>query len=303
MERIDPQNLSEQLTAFADGELDAAGNLAVLHYVAAHPDALAAVEEQQRLRLVARRVVRDSTPPVGDDLRRRIEAMAKSAPAPAGTLGRFNDAASPAAASAKRLAWRGPATWLAAAAAVLLLVTGGLIGRATVGRQVPALGGQTDAGSIVPASLVRSVTFTHVECSRLPADLHAATVAEIKPNLVAPLELDLHRDVPYPDLSSIGYELVGAGPCGHPVEDAVHLLYRSTNPAVRDSLSVFVRPFHADDPTEQTIQAGHLYEVVGPGDPHPLLAWRTGRLVYFLVGNGMDSVERARDAIRSEIRL
>ena len=294
MEHIEPDNLSQRLTAFADGELDAAGNLAVLRHVAAHPEALAAVQEQQQLRLVARRAVRGGTPPVGDDLRRRIEAMAASPAGPTEPL-RLT------APLRSRRTWGASTGWLAAAAAVALLLSGGVIGRMTGDR--PAVNVQPTPGGLIPASLARSVTFTHVDCSRMPADAHAASVVEIKPDLVAPLELDLHRDAPYPDLSSIGYRFVGAGPCAHPVEDAVHLLYRSTDPGVQNTLSVFVRPYRADDETAPKMEPGRLYEVAGQSDPHPLLAWRTGRLVYFLVGNNMEPVERARDVIQAEIRL
>ena len=281
MQPLDPTTSPERLTAFADGELDAAGQLAVLREVATDADALAAVEDEQRLNLACRRVVRRDTPPVGDELRRRIEAMAGAAPAAAS---------------------RPVFAWLAAAAAVaLLLVGGGVIGRMTARPQSDLA--QAGGGSVVPASLARSLTFTHVECSRLPAGLHGASVAEIRPGLVTPLELDLHRDEPFPDLSSIGYRFVGAGPCGHPLDDAVHLLYRSADPAVVDTLSVFVRPFHADDAAERQMQDGRLYQVVARDDPHPLVAWRTERLIYFLVGDGADTVDRARAAVASAISL
>ena len=284
-------NLAERLSAFADGEVDAAGSDSVLRHVAARPEALTTVEAYRRLSFAARRAASGDEPSVSAELRRRIEA--------------FADDAVPREPRVSRWAMPVPARWLAAAAAVVLLLVGGLIGRRSADRTRPVVvaGVSADDGSVVPASLAQSVTFTHVECSRLPADLHGASVAEIKPGVVRPLELDLHRDTPFPDLTSIGYAFVGAGPCGHPVEDAVHLLYRSTDPGVRDTLSVFVRPFHDGDAAEARMNAGQLYSVVGPDDPHPLLAWRTGRLVYFLVGDAAKPVERARDVIRGAIRL
>ena len=295
MPDTDPHNLSQRLTAFADGELDAAGNLAVLRLAADQPDVLARVEGERQLGAAARRVVRDGTPPAGEALRRRVALLGgDAAPAKVG--------AQPAAGF-----WAKHGGWLAAAAAVVLLVAGGLIGRfaprAADPRDAGGFAVLPDAAQIVPAALARSITFTHVECSRLPADLHGRSVAEVTPGLVGPLEADLRRDAPWPDLSSVGYAFVGAGPCGHPVEDAVHLLYRSDDPAVRDTLSVFVRPFRQGEAAERDMKPGRLYEVVGPDQPHPMLAWRTGRLVYFLVGDAMVPVERARDVIRAEIRL
>ncbi len=73
------QNILEQLTAFADGELDAAQKLGVLRYIAAHPEALELVDQEQRLRMAARRVVRDYTPAATPALRARIEALAAAA--------------------------------------------------------------------------------------------------------------------------------------------------------------------------------------------------------------------------------
>ncbi len=75
-------NILEQLTAFADGELDAAQNLGVLRYIASHPEALELMDQEQRLRMAARRVVRDRTPAATPALRARIEALAASASDP-----------------------------------------------------------------------------------------------------------------------------------------------------------------------------------------------------------------------------
>ncbi len=73
------QNILEHLTASADGELDGAQNLELLRYIAAHPEALELMDQEQQLRLAARRVVRDRAPAVTPALRARIEALAASA--------------------------------------------------------------------------------------------------------------------------------------------------------------------------------------------------------------------------------
>ncbi len=108
------QSILEHLTAFADGELDAAQNLGVLRYIASHPEALELMDQEQRLRLAARRVVRDRAPAVTPALRARIEAMAAAASDPM---------------TAEQRRKRNGLRWWVAVIAFLLLALGTLGGR------------------------------------------------------------------------------------------------------------------------------------------------------------------------------
>ena len=56
-EPIDPSNADRYLTAFADGELDAAQGRAVLHYLAGHPEAASRVDSELRFRQAVGRVM------------------------------------------------------------------------------------------------------------------------------------------------------------------------------------------------------------------------------------------------------
>lgn len=307
-EPIRPENLADQLTAFADGELDAEGNLAVLRYVAGNPDALLAVEQEQRLRMAAQEVIRRDTPAPSDALRRRIEALGAPPAAPGPTL-KLSDTGTPfpptRAPDVPSRSGIRDFRWLAAAAGVVLLLGGSWFGWTMAERrlaQVPNGGSTRVEESVIPIALTHAVTAVHVDCSRLPPHLHGADVAEIQPGLVEPLKEALAGDQLVPDLSSIGYDFVGAGPCGRPVEDAVHLLYHSKSAKVNDTLSLFVRPYTA--PIGQTdLQPGRVYEVTPAGSPHKALAWRSGALLWLLVGDAAEPVDRAKNALAEAIRL
>ena len=97
----------------------------------------------------------------------------------------------------------------------------------------------------------------------------------------------------------MGYKLVGAGPCRKPLEGTVHLLYRSTVKDVNDTLSIFVQPIDA----QTQLEPGRFYLVSDPASAHPMFAWRTARRAYFLVGDEMETTERARGALTVALKL
>lgn len=45
------------------------------------------------------------------------------------------------------------------------------------------------------------------------------------------------------------------------------------------------------------MQRGKVYLVSAPDSPHPMLAWRTEDVVYFVVGDDATTVDHARDEI------
>ncbi len=236
----------------------------------------------------ARRAVRADTPEVPAALRARIEALCAI------------DAESPAA-KVERGRWRIGAGW-AMAAAVLLLIGGGIAG-ALIGRsalpKVPAVAQGPTTAAVIPAAYARSVTRVHVDCSRFlgkhtlrvyPRDLGA---------LAASVEKDFGGTQAWPDLSAMGYAFVGAGPCAEPLAGTVHLLYRTTKPDSADTLSLFVQAWAG----QYKMDAGRLYLVDGPQSPHPMYAWRTGGVVYFLVTDGMDTARDAAQKLRADLAL
>ncbi len=280
-EPIGEDNIREYLTAFADGELDAARILTVLDYLALHPEALEMMRVQQRLRLAAERAVRGLSPPTPEALRRQLEAMTPDLP-PA--------TASPIARVTHR--W-----WMMPIIAAALLVGGMLAGHFIVPpRSTHSLVQGPDA---VPDDVVAHASRIHADCSRLADALHSAGYPKELAGLALLVKSELKSEYPYPDLSAIGFRLVGAGPCADPMADTAHLLYRSTGAGHESALSVFVQPYKG----QFALEKGKFYVVSGPRSPFPVHAWRTSRLVYFLIADDEAVEAKARATLATAIGL
>jgi len=282
---LDQDNIREYLTAFADGELDATQILAVLDYIRAQPETLDLIMQQQKLRVAALRTIRATAPPVPAALCERIAALAAAE----------SIEPEPARAAVAATRWTRP-PWLASVAALLFLVIGLGIGFAVLGpwggaseKNVAAAPQPYD----VPPTTVAAVTAVHVDCSRFAAHRHDGRIRKDLGELSAAIKQDFSGEAPYPDLSAMGYKLVGAGPCRKPLEGTVHLLYRSTVKDVNDTLSIFVQSIDA----QTKLEPGRFYLVSDPASAHPMFAWRTARAAYFLVGDEMETTERARGAL------
>ena len=282
-EPITPHNLEEHLTAFSDGELDAAIHPALFRYLQEQPEALRRLEQEQHLRLAARRLVEGSAPGPSGELRARIEALEVDEDEPSAD-GRVTPTSSP---GRRR---RSVARWLAGPlAAAALLGLGFVWGRHLV----------SPVGVVVapppPAELAiaSDVTSVHVDCSGIASRLHDAGFPADRPQLQAAVTRAFGGAQPHPDLSAAGYAIVGAGPCRHPLEDTVHLLYRATGEEARDTVSVFVRPDRGD----AVMEPGRAYELRGVAHPHPVFAWRKGGVRFFLVADGIDPARRVLAAL------
>ena len=175
-------------------------------------------------------------------------------------------------------------------AAAVLLAVGVWAGRH--GSVAPSVGTTAD---VLPAAVVARAEEVHGFCARLADGLHTGGYPADVAALAPAVERDLHTDHPYPDLSPIGYRYRGAGPCGRPLADAAHLLYRSVRPGSVSAVSVFVQPWHDQYPLAA---GGRLYTVSVATSPFPMLAWRTDRVVYFLLADDAPTERRAADLIR-----
>lgn len=289
-------NIREYLTAFADGELDADQILAVLDYIKTNPQSLDLMVEQQRLRLAAMRTVRQSVPPAPRELHDRIRAMAAvRAMTPISPT--YAAAASPTSATTSDPRARKSFWPLALAAAVVLCAGMALTylpQRSRPGQQSTAT---TREHRNVPVSLVAAVTGVHVDCSRFAARLHPGEFPKELGELPAAVQLDFSRDVPYPDLSAMGYRFIDAGRCSKPLHNTAHLVYESTRKNMTDKVSIFVQPYSG----QPALEAGKFYLVSDATSPHPMFAWRTQRAVYYLVADDMQVAEQARTHVASAL--
>ena len=283
-EAIGEHNIHEYLTAFADGELDASAILSVLDYLETHPEGLQLMRNQQRLRLAAERAVRTDTPPVPGTLRRRVESLAAAAATPA-----------PAPAAGVPRPRSRPGRWRLPAVAAASLLAGLLVGRSVLapGPATRVVVAPTAAEPVVPATLVVHASRVHADCSRLTSGLHTAGYPKALGGLRRAVQDDMGGADPYPNFSAIGFEFVGAGPCAAPLADTVHLLYRARGRDGHEAISVFVQL----NTGQFQLQADKLYLVSGPRSAFPMFAWRTDSVVFFLLGDDLDTAEKARDLI------
>lgn len=262
----DEHNLAERLTAFADGELDAAQTLAMWTYLSEHPERHAALEwlrDQQQLTLAARRV---ADRPAPAELKNRIASLLDAKPEPL----RLN---APPPSSHRRIGFA-----FAVAASLLLGASAALFfTRASAQAEV------------IPGRLIATVGRVHAECSRLPEALHDASFEGTNAKLAATVKASLGTTSATPDLSPAGFRLVGAGPCLGIDVQTVHLLYRSTSKSSKEVVSVFVQ---ADTGKFAHLEAGRVYRVSSPTSPFPMLAWKTSGIIYFLLADD-DKTEAA----------
>jgi anti-sigma factor RsiW len=283
-----PPSLEQQLNAFADGELDASASLALMERLIGHGDrerALQFVRNARDLTLRTRRAAVRSSEAPSPELRATIASM-------------LSDNAPPQAPlpielrpSTTRRAW-----WRTGVAALAAAVAGVAIGVGTMWayrgdaspKELSSNGSPARTG-VVPSSTVIAMGRTHANCSRLAEGLHTATFEATNASLAAVVRagLQIKRDAApnasdAPDLSSIGFKFVGAGPCHHAGPGVVHLLYRSADPRSTAALSLFVQ---ADTGQFDRLAADRVYRVTSGADTFPTLAWRLSGATYFLLAD------------------
>lgn len=284
---MDDKQIRRSLTAFADGELDVPDTLATLEHMAMHPESTRRVMHQQQLRQAVGRCMSAEVGATPTNLRRQLEQLAASHASHASHASPVSAASRPAGPSVLARLSR----WLPAAVAAGLLLAAMVTLRET---RFPALSvpPADSVGGILPASMVERLTQRHITCSRELSRLHAAArfPREVD-QLPAAVATFLHVSAVTPlDLRPAGYELAAAGECKTPGPSAVHVVYRSTGTdGVRDSVSLWVTPASE----HQEVAPGKVYSAGGPHWPHPILFWRRGDLVYYLVGDASQSVEHA----------
>jgi hypothetical protein len=294
-QRIDPHSLRRDLSAFADGELDPVAVDRLLQQLATDPGAAETLQHLRQLNAAARRAIRDQTPLPSQELRDRLLQIAD-----AETISK-NALSSPIR--------TGKSWWPILSrtlAAGFLLAAGVWIGHRWTQASFPRPNDSaiaplplavpdnpTDADPL-PATVISTAEEIHGFCSRLTNGLHEAGYPTDLAPLASAVESDRHSDRPYPDLTPIGYRYRGAGPCGRSLPDTVHLLYRSMRPGSFQAISIFVQGWHDQYP----LDAGRLYTVSVASSPFPMLAWRTNNIVYFLLADDAETVQRCVKLIR-----
>jgi len=300
---VGPHNIHELLTAYADGELDSAQNLTVIDYLEGHPEGFTYLRDWERLRQAVRKI--------------NLEEK-QSCEVPAGLRARLQEfAADSGNVESNRPTTRFPpsplpwSVWLGVLGTAAACLIGGILGgiywtrtgNVIVQNQAvsppeifaPRLTGEEAdvRDAKIPARLVLAATHVHVDCSRVAERLHSGGYPVLLGPLSALVKNDLKSSAPEPDLSSIGYHYVGAGPCAHPLEGTVHLLYRKDGPEPRAAVSVFVQKYVG----QFNLHVGRMYCIAGPASAFPMCAWRSNDVVYFLIADDVTTALSARQAI------
>ncbi len=279
------------LPAFADGELDVEQNLRVLEHMAMNPEATRRVMHQQQLRQAVDRAMQDPTATAPDSLRESIEQLAAQTPiTPTSTPPEAAPAQEPSHHDTPRqaptLGWIG--RWVPAAVAAVLLIS------------ATALFYQFNpTATASPVSDARYAVFVnrHLGCSRMIEKLmHMERFAQNLEALPESLAAYL-GDQPTPglDLASIGYTFYAVGQCNAPGGQSVHLVYHhKDHPDGQNALSLWIRRYTGSP----AIKPDQPYLVAPSGTPSPMIVWRRGGMIYYLIGDSLGSVGTASQLLR-----
>jgi hypothetical protein len=257
---------------------------------------------QQQLRQAVGRTLRAAAPAPPPGLRAALQARLREeinrdaasfvAPAPAPAPG-------PAAAGRQsqgpyRIGWMW--RWLPLAAAAVLLV----VALTTLDRGRPWGSAASAAQPVLAPALVDKFAARHNGCARAVQQISNAVAFPSDLRLMPGSLAAYLGTQPYPqlDLSALGYDFWKAGPCILPGPPAVHMLYRrqgSGSGGADDCLSVWI----AVDKGQVAIDPDKPYLAAGADKPHPMIVWRHDGLVYYIIGDSLESVDGAAALLRA----
>lgn len=286
IEPLRPDNLREHLAAFIVGELTAEQTLAVLDHIAEHPSSIDVLRDQQRLRIAMERTLATATLP--ESLQRRLELLPITAAPP------LNQENGNGASQHDGSRWGGRLPVLLSMAAVVGLCIGvwSMVLLRPLTSSTPPVVINPPQRQVVPLALVHAATGVHIDCSRVDEQLHAGGYPEALGPVANLVRQDVGTETPAPNLSSIGFHYVGAGPCANPLNGTAHLLYRKDGAVPRAAISVFAQKYNG----QFELDAGRLYRVSSSEATVPMLVWRTKGVVYFLIADTESLADAALDA-------
>jgi anti-sigma factor RsiW len=266
-----------ELMAYADGELDAAAAQRVRAHVASNPAAANKVALHNKLREAGRRVAAQgiALPP---GLLARVEELAA--------------AQSPdAARSSERARWR--IGFGFAAAALLVLGIGSFAVWSRMNRGAEVVRGS----SVLPVEWVTSTSQVHINCAT-----HAAHFAPQFPRTLRELPDSLRgylgHEATCPDLSKLGYQFAGCGPCTVPGGKTAHLLYKPAS-GTGGAVSLFVQL----DQGQLPLADGKVYLSKDAGDGTEMIIWRGQGVVYYLVGENDEQLTSAAGEMGVKVHI
>ena len=296
-----PNSVNDLLAAMSDGELDLRDNPDALAKIAQDPQAAQRIACQQQLRQACAKAMNRPEMKCPDALAAKLRAMGvedTAAPAP-----------TPSPAPASTAEYRGPAVvgrigginrWLPTAVAAVLLIAATVIytssnpsGGGIDGQQAAFLA----VDEIVPASKLEHFSGRHGDCSldtsmlKQSKQFGDATEFNQLPGKLADYFQTSTNGMRL-SLDGIGYKYELTGACALPGKGAVHVVYRhKDNPG--KAISLWVMPAQEQ---HQGLEEGQVYSKASDNNVmYPVIYWRQGSLLYYLVG---DSIEDANKAVQ-----
>lgn len=271
---LNQQECRKYLAAFADGELDVEQNLQVLEQMAMDPVNTKRVMHQQQLRQACCRVMDTEAMSCPDKLREKLRCLCDDA-------NKKSQRASRPSVIARIGRWGGP---LAVAALILFGVF------VAIDAARPA---SYTSDGLISAGLAERFSDRHISCGMDPSLLHQT---ELFPAELDQLDESLVNRIGAEmlgaslDLSTIGYDYQVASICPIPGKNAVHLMYKDPQGM---KLSLWIKPYDG----QPLLDSGVPYIPPIEHSGRPMMVWRDGNVVFFLVGDKAEDVRSAQPQI------
>ncbi len=263
------------LAAYADGELDEAQRTRVEQMLLERPELAEEMLHLRALRSAVGEKLRVLSPGAPLPLRENVRALF--------------DQSTARPVSETRQARRYWPIALAAGIAIFLGIAALL--RMTGQSGAPV----SPAKNVVVVDRVRlasRIDWMHNHCSELSGHSGNRGFPHEIGSLAPVVREFIGHDAMTPDLSSLGYFFEGAAACTVPGGKTLHLLYR-TSDVPAQHVSVFAQ----DDQGQLDAAPDKVFVLSGDGSGHPILAFRDGVTVYYLIADNYASLRSTCDRI------
>ena len=278
---MNEQPSESELIGYIDGVLPPDRRAFVERAIAADRELRHQLRRLIKLRSAARRVVRQNTPAVPDELRARIEAMMQVPAETPAAVRRVTPLARKT--TSPKPAWIYP-LWRPALAAGLAACVGLGIWLAVQRFDLPGISPrnivQNTGPNGLPSQLVSMVQARHLKCVMMGNNFEDPKFSHVLADVGPEVRRYLGDAVAIPDLTAIGLEFAGVGPCQLDGGRTLHWLFRNpSDPKV--NVSVFVQPYTG----QVAFDRNTTVVIAGPTSQFPMLVWRDDKFVYYLIGD------------------
>ena len=292
-ERSDENGCCPEAMSFADGEACDEVRMRVLGKMAEDGEVAKQVRHQVQLKDAVRGAMVDGKSCVcPEDLKAKLVGMFDDAEAEGDYSGDRGDEGGDE--QRNRMVIGRIGRWMPSAAAALIMFAV-VMSAYDVYRNGGASGDGPMVAGIMPMQMVNLLEKRHVGCAvdiaRLPQDPQLPRKVEALPNA---LNERFGSRTSGLDLSGIGYEFDRVGKCTAPGEISVHLIYKPIEGSLNeDMISLWIVP----NVRNLKLDEGRVYTINDKEKAHPMLVWREGEMLYYMVGDSMERTIKAADSL------